>query len=208
MSLLDDNLEQQLFDVIHKDIISDLIRKFDSDHKMRIIGGVYWDWGEYKTGDTNTIYWDEYRTDQLLQVAGRDEYPHGKPATDMVFLSNVEFMHDEMSQTRFPFLRESREVVTFYLENIPHVSYFTYVKLLVENEEIILEPVDRTAPILIKGLNNAEQYLNNAPNIKFRCPDWYKGYVKAVDCSPYIIRELFKDFQVMFENTISQPLPR
>ena len=200
MSLLDDNLEQQLFDVVHKDMINDLIRTFDSDHKMRIV--------DSSKNIANAIYWDEYRTDQLLQVAGKDEYPHGKPTTDMVFLSNVEFLQGEMSQTRFPFLRESRDVITFYLENIPHVSYFTYVKLLVENEEIIFEPVDCTAPILIKGLNNAEQYLNNAPSIKFRCPDWYKGYVKAVDCSPYIIRELFKDFQVMFENTISQPLPR
>ena len=193
MSLLDDNLEQQLFDVVHKDIIIDLIRSFDYDHKMRIV--------DSSENIVDTIYWDEYRTDQLLQVAGRDEYPHGKPATDMVFLSNVEFMQGEIDQARFPFLRESREVITFYLEYTPHISYFTYVRMLVENEEIILEPVDRTAPILIKGLNNI-------PNIKFRCPDWYKGYVKAVDCSPYIIRELFKDFQVMFENTISQPLPR
>jgi hypothetical protein len=190
---LDDNLEQQLFDVIHKDIIIDLIRSFDSDHKMRIV--------DSSENIVDTIYWDEYRTDQLLQVAGKDRYPHGKPATDMVFLSNVEFMQGEMGQTRFPFLRESREVITFYLENIPHVSYFTYVRMLVENDEIILEPIDRTAPILIKGLNNI-------PNIKFRCPDWYKGYVKAVDCSPYVIRELFKDFQVIFEKTILQPLPR
>lgn len=193
MSLLDDNLEQQLFDVVHKDMINDLIRTFDSDHKMRIV--------DSSKNIANAIYWDEYRTDQLLQVAGKDEYPHGKPTTDMVFLSNVEFMQGEIAQTRFPFLRESREVITFYLENIPHISYFTYVRMLVENEEIILEPIDRTAPILIKGLNNT-------PNIKFRCPDWYKGYVKAVDCSPYAIRELFKDFQVMFEKTISQPLPR
>lgn len=193
MSLLDDNLEQQLFDVVHKDMINDLIRTFDFDHKMRIVVG--------SETIADTIYWDEYRTDQLLQVAGKDGYPHGKPTTDMVFLSNVELMQGEVDQTRFPFLRESREVITFYLEYTPHISYFTYVRMLVENDEIILEPIDRTAPILIKGLNNA-------PNIKFRCPDWYKGYVKAVDCSPYTIRELFKDFQVIFEKTILQPLPR
>lgn len=192
MSLLDDNLEQQLFDVVHKDMINDLIRTFDFDHKMRIVVG--------SETIADAIYWDEYRTDQLLQVAGKDGYPHGKPTTDMVFLSNVELMQGEVDRNS-PFLRESRDVITFYLEYTPHISYFTYVRMLVENDEIILEPIDRTAPILIKGLNIT-------PNIKFRCPDWYKGYVKAVDCSPYIIRELFKDFQVIFEKTILQPLPR
>ena len=193
MSLLDDNLEQQLFEVVHKDMIDDLITKLEFQHRMRIVTS--------SETITDTIYWDEYRTDQLLQVAGKDEYPHGRPTTDMVFLSNVEFMQGEIDQTRFPFLRESREVITFYLENIPHMSYFTYVRMLVENEEIIFEPIDRTAPILIKDLNCTA-------NVKFRCPDWYKGYVKAVDCAPYAIRELFKDFQVTFEKTISQPLPR
>ena len=196
MSLLDDNLEQQLFDVVHKDIINGLIRAFDFDHKMRIVVD--------SETIVDTIDWDEYKTDQILQVARKDEYPYGKQASDVVFLSNVELIQStgmSYDQNYAPHLQAYRDVITFYLENIPHISYFTYVKMLVENDEIILEPIDRTAPILIKGLNNV-------PNIKFRCPDWYKGYVKAVDCSPYAIRELFKDFQVIFEKTILQPLPR
>lgn len=192
MSLLDDNLEKQLSEVIYKDLIDHVINLF-SNHDLRIIREEQlFDYAEYD------IYYCEYRTDKLMQLCDDGNHPPGKYILDYPHL-----VHAELNQCGdYTNLYIHKNNLSFYLEDIPRISFFTYVKLLIENDRIVLEPCNKTAPILIKNLNN---YVNE---VTFRCPDWYKGYIKAVDCSPFVIQEMFKDFMVISEESIIQTLPR
>ena len=179
MSVLDDNLEEHLSSVIYKTQIES-IRTLYTSHSLFIVDD-----------PEPPIYHTEYRKDYLLQLSSGNTWGH--KSRDIIYVRDLSLENGN-------YLDVCRDCVSVYLEPKPYASYFTYVRLLIENDELILEPIDKTAPILIRDLNAP------IPGAKFRCPDWYRGYVRAVDCNDVTIRETFGDFMVITETSIVQSL--
>ena len=180
MSILDDNLEEQLSSVIYRTQIEN-IRTLYRTHALFIVDD-----------PEPSIYHMEYRKDYLLQFSPSGN-TWGHKSRDIIYVRDANLENGNYLDVR-------RDCVSVYLEPKSYATYFTYVRLLIENDELILEPIDKTAPILIRDLNDP------IPGAKFRCPDWYRGYVRAVDCSDTAIRETFEDFMVITETSIVQSL--
>lgn len=151
-------------------------------------------------------YYEIYRTDKLLRV-DMDNAPYGGQYKEYLILDRID-VDNIPAEIYNGQVHMQANIQPYYkslfvsLEHRPLYNRFTTNKIFIEDEELIVEPTHKTAPILIKNLKSAD----GLPKVTFRCPEWYRGYVLAVDCDPQTTSELFNDFMIIHEHSIVQTI--
>lgn len=185
MSLLDiDKNEHNLTSLIHQNNL----------HSLQCILNQH----QFAIGDDRDYYTYPYRQDKILKQ-GIDKIPWDKEHVYTYVLDDINLnKYDDVYGLDTHMTR-----IIWYLEPETRIGMFTHLKYYFENEDIIVEPIHKSAPILVKNITNS----NYPMGVIFKKPLGYNGYVLAVDCDPIIIHELFSDFMIIHEHTIIQELP-
>ena len=187
MSLLDEkDVENTLTSKVYEQELFGIASVLDMLSCRIIVNNKQWNNGTY--------YTDMYRTDQLIGVK-TDGVPWNCEQKMIQIVEHVEQVDGNI------IVHHSQ--MHLYLKQKPYVGAFSYLSLFVENDEIILEPLDRTMPILVK---NANGWVDVYKKYKFRLPKNYYGYVKCVDSDPITVSKLFPGCMIIPEYSINQTL--
>ena len=187
MSLLDEkDVENTLTSKVYEQELFGIASILDMLSCRIIVNNKQWNNGTY--------YTDMYRTDYLIGVK-TDSVPWNCEQKIIPTVEHVEQVDGNIIA--------HHSQIHIYLEPKSYAGAFSYLSLFVENDEIILEPLDRIMPILVK---NANGWVEVYKKYKFRLPKNYCGYVKCVDSDPITVSKMFPGCMIIPEYSINQSL--
>lgn len=197
MSILDNQnqLENCLDNEVYKHQIYDLINLFGV-HGCRVVN--------LREKTAHSYYVEVYKNDFVLNIykdnipCGNSEQSINSSYQSYNIISHIHPIYDNGN-----FIAVDQEVsnLIIHREHKPKTGLFTFLRVFIENGKIILEPIHETAPILIKNI----EFSTIVRQFEFRVPDWYKGYVLAVDCEDIMnVYDIFPGLQIIQEFTINQ----
>ena len=196
MSILDNQnqLENCLDNEVYKHQIYDLMNLF-GEHGCRIVNP--------REKTTPDFYVEVYKNDFVLNIYKDNISYENSGSINSSYQSYNIISHIHPIYDNGNIVAVDKEVsnLIIYKEHKPKTGLFTFLRVFIENGKIILEPIHETAPILIKNI----KFSTTFGQFEFRVPDWYKGYVLAVDCEGIMnVYDIFPGLQIMQEFTINQ----
>lgn len=179
------------------DINTEVSNKIYESDMMRIQTILY-DFGCRIASDpSQSFYGDIYRVDKLINITTGNIW--NEENTTKFFVGDVQLINDGTDNHIEPIMKK----LTIYLEPWYHQGVFTYLRMYVEDDIIILEPTHNHFPILVKDMQLPPKLPNNC---QFRIPKDYHGYIKCVDCDIMSVSETFPGCMIISESSIHQTL--